>query len=248
MTASTLATVLLIIVIAALVRSTFGFGDALVGMPLLALVVPIRTATPLMALVGPTLAILILVRTWHRVDVRSSLVLIASTLAGIPAGLYVLKNVRQAAVDIVLAGVIILFALYSLFRPELHRLKSARSAPFFGLAAGVLGAAANTNGPPVVFYGALRGWPPESFRATLQGYFLLTGPAILIGQGAAGFLTRQVLRVYLYALPLIVVAAWAGLEIGRRIPAARFFRWVYGLLLTAGLVLLLKTLLSAPPV
>jgi uncharacterized membrane protein YfcA len=244
MNALDLIAVLLIIVVATLVRSTFGFGDALVGMPLLALVIPLRTATPLMALVGPTIAVLMLARTWRRVDFRSTFVLIASTLAGIPFGLHALKNVREVLVDAVLAAVIILFGLYSLLRPEFHRLKSARSAPLFGFVAGVLGAATNTNGPPVVFYGALRGWPPESFRATIQGYFLLTGPAILIGQGAAGLLTRTVWRTYLYALPLIVIVVLAGLGLGRRIPAARFYRWIYGLLLAAGVGLLLKTILA----
>jgi uncharacterized membrane protein YfcA len=244
MNALDLIAVLLIIVVATLVRSTFGFGDALVGMPLLALVIPLRTATPLMALVGPTIAVLMLARTWRRVDFRSTFVLIASTLAGIPFGLHALKNVREVLVDAVLAAVIILFGLYSLLRPEFHRLKSARSAPLFGFVAGVLGAATNTNGPPVVFYGALRGWPPESFRATIQGYFLLTGPAILIGQGAAGLLTRTVWRAYLYALPLIVIVVLAGLGLGRRIPAARFYRWIYGLLLAAGVGLLLKTILA----
>jgi uncharacterized membrane protein YfcA len=246
MSASVLAAVLLIITVAAVVRSTFGFGDALVGMPLLALVIPLRTATPLMALIGPTLAFLMLARTWRRVDIRSTAVLIVATLAGIPFGIYILKNVREDVVNLVLAGVIILFALYSLVRPELCRLKSARSAPLFGLAAGVLGAATNTNGPPVVFYGALRGWEPDAFRATIQGYFLVTGPAILVGQGSAGLLTAQVYRAYLCALPLIVVAVCFGFKFGRRIPAAKFYRWIYALLLTAGLVLLLKTLLVAP--
>lgn len=247
MSAADLAAVLLIIFAAALVRGAFGFGDALVGMPLLALVIPVRTATPLMALVGPTIAVLMLARTWRRIDLRSTLVLTVTTLAGIPLGLYALKHVPESLVDIVLAVVIVLFALYGLLRPEFHRLRSARSAPFFGFAAGVLGAATNTNGPPIVFYGALRGWPPEDFRATIQGYFLLTGPAILIGQGAAGFLTAQVWRAYLYALPIIAVAVYLGLRLGRRIPASRFYRWIYGLLLAAGVALLLKTILVSPP-
>jgi len=235
--------VLLIIGAAALVRAAFGFGDALIAMPLLALVVPLRIATPLMGLVGPTIGILLIIRTWRRLDLRSTLVLAASTLAGIPVGLWVLKSVPETIVNVVLAVVIILFALYSLVRPELPRLRSSRSASLFGFAAGILGAATNTNGPPVALYGALRGWEPEAFRATIQGYLLLTGPAILIGQGAAGLLTGQVLRLYAYALPLIGVAFWMGLKLGRRIPAARFYRWIYGLLLVAGLILLLRSLL-----
>jgi uncharacterized membrane protein YfcA len=235
--------VLLIIAAAVLVRAAFGFGDALIAMPLLALVVPLRVATPLMGLVGPTIGILLIIRTWRRLDLRSTLVLAASTFAGIPVGLYVLKNVRETIVNIGLAAVIVLFALYSLVRPELPRLRSSRSAPFFGFAAGILGASTNTNGPPIALYGALRGWEPEAFRATIQGYLLLTGPAILIGQGAAGLLTGPVLRLYAYALPLIAAAVWLGLKLGRRIPTARFYRWIYGLLFGAGLVLLLRSLL-----
>ena len=235
--------ILLIIGAAALVRAAFGFGDALIAMPLLALVVPLRIATPLMGLVGPTIGILLIIRTWRRLDLRSTLVLAASTLAGIPVGLWVLKSVPETIVNVVLAVVIILFALYSLVRPELPRLRSSRSASLFGFAAGILGASTNTNGPPVALYGALLGWEPDAFRATIQGYLLLTGPAILIGQGAAGLLTGQVLRLYAYALPLIGVAVWMGLKLGRRIPAARFYRWIYGLLLVAGLILLLRSLL-----
>jgi hypothetical protein len=235
--------VLFIVFAAAMVRATFGFGDAVIGMPLLALVIPLKTATPLLAIVGPTIGVLMLIGEWRRIELKSVLVLIAATLAGIPIGLIFLKNVQENLVSVILAAIIILFALNSLLRPKLLRLKTSRSAPLFGFAGGILGAAYNTNGPPVAFYGALRGWSPESFRATLQGYFLLTGPAILIGQGAAGLWTATVWRTYLYALPLIAAAVGAGLKLGRRIPAARFHRWIYGLLLAAGVILLLKTLI-----
>lgn len=241
--APTLAAVLAVVFLAGLVRGAFGFGDALLGMPLLALFVPLTFATPLMALVGPTLAVLILVKEWRAMDVRGAGVLIASTLAGIPLGLLVLKYADGRIVNLILAAVIILFALYNLLRPGLLRLRTARTAPLFGLAAGILGAAYNTNGPPVIFYGALRGWPPESFRATLQGYFLPTGSAILIGQGIAGMLRRPVLTTYLYALPVLALSIVLGRAIGSRIPAAKHAGWIYALMLVAGATLLIRTVL-----
>lgn len=240
---SILAAILAIVFLAALVRGAFGFGDALIGMPLLALFVPLTFATPLMALVGPTLAVLILAKEWRSLDVRGAGVLIASTLAGIPVGLWGLKRIDGRIVNLILAVVIILFALYSLLHPGLLRLRTARSAPLFGFTAGVLGAAYNTNGPPVIFYGALRGWAPESFRATLQGYFLPTGTAILIGQGIAGMLRKPVLMSYLYALPLLALAVTLGRALSRRIPAAKHAGWIYAIMLGAGLVLLIKTIL-----
>ena len=232
--------VLTIVFLAALVRSTFGFGDALVGMPLLALVTSLRNATPLMAFVGPTLAVLLLLKKWRRIDLQSAWRLILATLAGIPFGLFLLKRVDEWVVNLVLAAVIILFSVYSLVKPGRLRLKSERPAVAFGFAAGILGAAYNTNGPPVIFYGALRGWTPESFRATLQGYFLPTGGAILIGQGLAGLWTKPVVSTYLYALPLILVAVLAGTKLSRKIPAGMFNRYVYGLMLVLGTVLLAK--------
>jgi hypothetical protein len=114
----------------------------------------------------------------------------------------------------------------------------------FGFAAGVLGAAYNTNGPPVILYGVLRGWKPETFRATLQGYFLPTGAAILIGQGIAGLWTKPVLNAYLVSLPAIVLAVLAGTALAKKIQPSRFNQAVHVLMLAAGAILLLKTLLS----
>jgi hypothetical protein len=212
-------------------------------MPLLALVVPLTTATPLMAFVGPALSLLLLFREWRHIDWAGTRVLILSTIAGIPFGLFFLKRVDARLVNLLLAAVIILFALYGLFRPGLARLKSGRSAAAFGFFGGILGAAYNTQGPPIIFYGALRGWPPEMFRATLQGYFLPTGLAILIGQGAAGLWTAAVLKIFLWSIPLLGAAAAIGRALSRRIPPGRFNRWVYALLLLSGAVLAMKVIL-----
>lgn len=73
-----MAAILTIVFLAALVRGAFGFGDALIGMPLLALFVPLTFATPLMALVGPTLAVLNLAKEWRSMEVRGAGLLIAS--------------------------------------------------------------------------------------------------------------------------------------------------------------------------
>jgi uncharacterized membrane protein YfcA len=244
-TTETLVLVLGIVVLATLVRSALGFGDALVGMPLLALVLPLKTATPLMAFVGPTIGVLMWARTWRQVDFRSVGVLAGSTLAGIPVGLFLLTRLPERPVTVALAALIILSAVHGLVRPAAARLKSSRSAPIFGFIAGILGAAFNTNGPSIALYGAWRGWTSAAFRATIQGYFLLTGPMILLGQGAAGLWTGDVGRAYLLALPLMAGAVAAGLKLGRLIPETRFHGWVYGLLLAAGILLFLKTLTSA---
>jgi uncharacterized membrane protein YfcA len=145
-------------------------------------------------------------------------------------------------VDLILALVLIGFSLYSLVKPALHRLKSDKWAFLFGFIGGILGGAYNTNGPPVILYGILRGWKPESFRATLQSYFLPTGGAIMIGQGLAGLWTKTVITTYIYSLPLVFLAIFLGLKISRKIPAEKFNKYVYVMLLGLGIILLIKVI------
>ena len=75
------------------IRAVFGFGDALIAMPLLAIVLGLKTATPLVALVSFTIAVVMLFSTWRNLKVGSASRLIISTLVGIPVGILLLKGV-----------------------------------------------------------------------------------------------------------------------------------------------------------
>jgi uncharacterized membrane protein YfcA len=236
--------ILPMIFIATLTRSTFGFGDAMVGMPLLVMVIPLDTATPLVGLMGITASSTILIRHWRDVHVKSVWPLVVYTLIGIPIGILLLKGVYEDVMKTVLALVIIIFSLYKLFKPKLFTLANDRLACIFGLASGILGGAYNTNGPPVVIYGTLRRWDPEKFRATLQGYFFPTGALIAIGHCVGGLWTRPVLLNYAISLPVILVAIFLGGRINRRIPKARFDNYIYIFLVILGACLLVSTVRS----
>ena len=101
--------ILVIIFISILARSTFGFGDAVVAMPLLSMVVGLNVATPLVGLMGITTSITILIRHLKHVHFRSLLSLIVPTLIGIPIGVLLLKGVYENVMKLILAGVIISF-------------------------------------------------------------------------------------------------------------------------------------------
>jgi len=224
------------------IRSTFGFGDALVAMPLLALVIGLKEATPLVALVASTIGLTILVRNWRKVQVKSTWRLIVSAAVGIPIGLLLLKGAYEDVLRIILAGVLIGFGVYSLIKPRLPVIRNDTPAFAFGFIAGILGGAYNSNGPPAVIYGTLKRWDPEAFRATLQGFLFPTSLFILAGHGLAGLWTGPVLRMYLYALPLVLVAVFLGGRINRAFSTERFSKWVHVLLIALGLLLLGKTL------
>ena len=229
--------VVAILFVSTFIRSALGFGDALVAMPLLAMAVGVTTATPIVAFAASTIAITILLKDWREVDVRSTWRLVVSSLVGIPFGLVLLKFAPEFWVKIVLGVFLILYGIYNLLAPRLPTIENQRWSYLFGFVAGVLGGAYNANGPPVVIYGTLRRWPPEKFRATLQGCFVLTGLMIVAGHGIAELWTPLVLKLYLVALPAILVAVYLGEKLNRRIPREKFSRLVYVFLVVIGVLL-----------
>jgi len=83
-------------------------------------------------------------------------------------------------------------------------------------------------------------------RATLQGYFLPTGLAILAGHGIAGLWTPVVLRSYLYALPAILAGVLLGGLMTKKLTHAAFAKLVYVALALMGAIMLLRELFLTP--
>jgi uncharacterized membrane protein YfcA len=229
---------LLIIFISAFIRSTLGFGDALLSMPLLTLTIGIQSATPLVAFASFTVAATIIWGSWRQVDFKAAWRLVLSSMIGVPLGLYLLTTAPEAWVKRVLGLLLLAFGLYRLIQPRLLTLSQQRWAYLFGFVAGVLGGAYNTNGPPIVIYGTLRRWPPAHFRATLQGYFLPTILFIIISHIWSGLWTPWVMQLSGLALPVIFLAIFLGSKLNRRISLDRFDRLIYGALVSLGLLLL----------
>jgi uncharacterized protein len=236
---STTLHVILVIFIATLIRSTLGFGEALVAVPLLALRIPIAVAAPLAVLASVTVAGVVVVQDWRQIQIRSAAGLVISSLFGIPLGLLLLTRVNSYAVKIILGLIVAGFSVYSLiFNRKLHLKKDH---PIWlltaGFVSGILGGAYGMNGPPLAIYGSLRRWSPQHFRATLQGYFLPASLVGLIGYAAIGLWVPAVTRYFLLSLPGTLVAIVIGRALNQRMRGDRFFRYVYAGLIVIGGIL-----------
>lgn len=238
--------VLAVIFVATIFRSAFGFGEALVAVPLLALVIPVEVAAPVAVLVSITVAGLVVAQDWRQVHVRSAWWLVVFTILGIPLGLLLLTRVAEPVVKALLALLLIAFSTYCLARGSRFTLEDDRFAWFFGFSAGVLGGAYGMNGPPLVLYGALRRWTPEHFRATLQGYFLPASLVGMCGYWLAGLWVPAVTYYYLLSLPLVLTAIALGRALNRRLSGRSFLRAVHVGLLLIGLMLLAQSILGSP--
>ncbi|RKZ82257.1 MAG: sulfite exporter TauE/SafE family protein [Candidatus Parabeggiatoa sp. nov. 1] len=234
--------IFVILFLSTLVRSTFGFGDGVIAMPLLAMVVDIPIATPLVGLISLTITCVLLIQNCHHIHFKSAGLLIVYTFIGIPIGLLMIKGLFGNVIKLILALVIILFSLYQLTKPQLFRLVNDKWVSLFGISAGILGGAYNTEGPIIVIYGSLRQWKPIQFRATLQGYFFPVALMIALVHGLGGLWTQPVLFYYAWSLPLVFLAIFLGGQLYRKISAGQFDQYIYIGLIILGVILVINTL------
>ena len=236
--------ILAIVFVATLIRSAFGFGEALIAVPLLAFCMPIQIAAPLAVLVSITIAGIVVVQDWRHIHVRSAGWLVVSTLFGIPFGLLLLTHSPEHLVKAMLGGLILVFALFCLLgnmRVQLHHDRR----PWLltcGFVAGILGGAYGMNGPPLVIYGTMRNWTAQHFRATLQAYFLPASILGMCGYFCAGLWTRTVTYDYVICLPAMLPAVFLGRAINHRLSGAGFSRYLYLGLAMIGVGLLAQSI------
>ncbi len=232
--------VLLVVFFAVFVRAIFGFGDVLVSVPILTLMVGPRMAVPLMGMVGATNALLILLRERSAVHWQPVRYLLMASVVGIPLGVLALKWLPERWIAVALGLLLIGFCAWSLTGRRSVQLDSPRWAWPFGFAAGLMGGAVTATGPPVVIYATTQGWSPTEMRATIQGFFVPNGAVILIAHFVGDLWTPVVWQTYLCTLPLIFLALPIGGILAGRISDARFEQLTLVVLMGTGLLLLVS--------
>ena len=162
-------------------------------MPLLALVLEVRDASALVALLSLAINAALLLPVRRELPWRRVAALLAGSLAGIPAGVLLLAGADPRLARGLLGAALVATgaALLRERRPTPGGGRGAALAA--GALAGLLGGAFNMNGPVVTLYAAARGWDKRETHAALQLYFLASGLAIAALHGAAGITSGPVL-------------------------------------------------------
>lgn len=238
--------IIVITFLATLIRSTFGFGESLVAVPLLVLFIPLELAVPLSVLLSVFIAGIVVIQDHREIHLQSAKWLIGYALPGIPFGLAILTYGNEYWVKLALGLLIIGYSGYTLVgRNALHLEHDNRFWLFVcGFLSGVLGGAYGLNGPPLVMYGNMRRWNARHFRATLQAYFLPASLVGVIGYTIRGLLNLTVLKYFLLCLPASIPAIFLGRYFNRRLHGSSFFKYVYIGLILIGLLLIFFTLLG----
>jgi uncharacterized membrane protein YfcA len=196
--------------LAGFIQGLSGFGSVLLSLPLMVLFLDIREAIPLVNLMGVILTVLLIFQLLAHWEWGKIWPLLVGALPGIPVGVYLLKRMDPAHVQVILGVVLLAYAIYGLlFRLPIGKV-GGPWAYFFGFFAGGLGGAIGASGPPVIVYTSLQAWTKDQIKVTLQGFFIVSGLLIAVFHAASGLMTDGVIGNFLISIPTLLAGTWLG--------------------------------------
>jgi uncharacterized membrane protein YfcA len=224
---------------AALITGLAGFAFGIVAAAMwLHFLSPVQS-TMLIAVFG---LIIQGVSTWKlraAIKWRRLLPFLVGGAIGVPIGGELLRWAAPGQVRMGIGVILVMFSLYTLFRPKLIVAHVGRIADFVvGIVNGVIGGATGLAGIAAVVWCSMRGWPAAEQRAVFQptgvAVFLITA----VWLGGTGSIDTATLKLFVVGLPALAVGTWIGLKLFGRLNEAAFRRVVLFLLLLSGLALL----------
>lgn len=165
---------------------------------------------------------------------------------GVPVCTMLLTYVDPGAVRIGVGGLLIAYSLYNLARPRLKPIAAGLPSELaVGGLNGLLGGITGLTGIVVTIWCQLVGLPKDKQRTVFQPVNLATILLSVISLSLAGAVTKEVTRLYLLGLPVLLAGLWSGFKLYGKLDDAGFRKVILLLLLVSGVALIAPSLLHA---
>lgn len=223
-------------------KGAFGGGLAILGVPLLALVVDPLQAAIMVAVLIATMDLVAIgsfgASTWSKPDLAW---LIPGLIVGIAIGYAVFLVVDARIVTLIIGVITLAFTAHWFLRgrtaPAGQRPVSPPLALLAGTASGFTTFVAHAGGPPVAMYLLARGLSKTAFVGTTIAFFMLGNLLKLPPYLVLGLKQPQALWATLALLPAAPIGVWMGRWLHERLDQKRLFFACYLLLAAAALKL-----------
>lgn len=221
-----------------------GFGANLVALPLLAHVMSLRMAVPLLLLLDLCAATLMGARHLRLIERRELMRLLPLLLVGMLLGLLVLERVAERGLIALLGAFVGAVALWNLLGRAGTGPISAHWAWPAGLAGGVFSGLFGTGGPLYTLYLARRIPDTARLRATIGTVILGSAVLRLLLFAGSGLLAQPGLwHLAALLLPCALLGYGLGSLLHARTPQAQVRRVIWALLLFSAASLLWRAAL-----
>lgn len=246
----------LIFLLSSFVSGVSGFGFSMIAVALLTLLLDVKMAVVFLSAHTLTVNILQLTRLRRHISLKEIIPLLAGSIAGVPGGVYLLKNMDPWWIKKMLGLVVIWFVLQQIIysrkqydhsdhppesEPMAQANKKETLAGFLvGTVSGVLMGGILSGGPPVMIYSLKKFSEKYQIKTILQSFFLFSGAYAMLLYISSGLLTVPVLLSSIIYLPATITGTVLGIMVFEAISSAVFLRIAMAFMALLGLSLLLK--------
>ena len=197
---------------------------------------------PLCSLLAILITAFLSLRLRQHIDRRKILPLLFGCIPGVAAGTMVLKKASVSLLSVLMGVMLIAYVLYRLAGRQQPRPIHPLWAYAAGFFTGAISSAFSAGGPPTIIYSTLRGWQKDEIKATLSGFFLAGGLAVITAHALTGLTTRLVLHYFLVSAPVVTVGVFSGSLLYDRIDTSTYLKLLHYLLLAMGILMIWKGL------
>ena len=241
---NTVAIAIAIVLAAAVVKGTTGFGFALISTPLLLLFWEPKVLIPIFLPLSIIADVLIVAQTWRKVEWVKILPLVASGIAGVPLGAYLLTTVPTDLLKLMVSSIALSMATLMLLGITIAISRERLASAITGFVSGVLSTSTTMSGPPVALLMINQRWDKETFRACLAMFFLVIQITGILYLTFLGNITPKTLTVSIALWPSVIVGNLIAVKILSRIPQSTFIRIATALVMITATFVIVETTLT----
>jgi uncharacterized membrane protein YfcA len=216
-----LLVIAVVVLLAAALQASIGFGMGMLAAPVVALVDPTLVPVTILLLALVVTSLTVLVERQH-IDLGGTGWAIAGRVPGSLVGAALVAVLPARGLALMLAAVVLLGVLFASLgwapRPVRPTLLLA------GATSGVLGTATSIGGPPMAL--VWQGKSGAGLRGSMNSFALVGGVLSISALLVSGAVSHETLRVAVMLLPLPVLGFWLSRYVNRLLDARRLRRTV----------------------
>ncbi len=237
-----------IVMIAALVQGMVGFGFSLISLPLLSMLLPLKSAVPLIVCYSLVNNIMVVSSTRKTADIKKIWPMIVFGILGIPLGVQALTVLNTEVLRLAIGLLIVLTSLAMIFGYGLQIKREKLALCLTGFVSGVFNGSLSMSGPPIVLFLSNQNTGKNSFRANLALYAMVTNVITIIAFILKGLLTLDMVPMMTTNSIGLIIGTYSGIRAVTVIKDHHFRKIVLTLMTIIGVATIIHTLYKQYPV
>lgn len=232
----------LVVLITHLIEGITGFGCTVLALPFGVYLFGLKTAVPTLVILALILALYVVISSYNYIIWRVYFRILFFMGLGLPVGLFLFSRFPEKNLKLILAVFMIFIGLRGLYMTFSGKQIFTNMPDIFLkillFLGGCIHGAFGSGGPLAVIY-ATKTLPEKSnFRATLCLLWVTLNTVILIQDFKSGAITEEVLKLLLFLFPALVLGAFLGNVLHKKMDKSIFDKIVYSVLLLSGVFIL----------